>query len=196
MNGIRQIADIIWRWIDGVAAALVTAVGWLTFPRVVQIYEDEKGNLSIRTNQGAAAAEPLNVTNGHLADAVPEHVAAMLRGCRAEVVLRSERFLFRPLELPARASEFLDGIVRSQIDRLTPWSVAEAVFGCGKPVAAGSDRIVVTVAATPRAPVMEIMRLHTGKRASMKYRACNVASAFSVPSRSGTYSIALDAWTR
>jgi general secretion pathway protein L len=77
----------------------------------------------------------------------------MLRGSRAEMVMRPNRFLFRPLELPKRAVEFLDGIVRSQIDRLTPWSSGEAVFSWTPPVDAPNDRIELTIAATARALV-------------------------------------------
>ena len=77
----------------------------------------------------------------------------MSRGSRAELVLRATRFMFRPLELPKRAAEFLDGIVRAQIDRLTPWTVGEAVYSWTPPIEAGNERIQLTVAATARAQV-------------------------------------------
>ena len=74
---------------------------------------------------------------------------AALSGSRIELVLRSDRFIFRPLELPNRANEFMPGIVRSQIDRLTPWNPADAAFGWSKPVEVGGEKMIVTIAATP-----------------------------------------------
>jgi general secretion pathway protein L len=76
----------------------------------------------------------------------------VVRGSRVEIVLQPKRFLFRPLELPARAADFIEGIVRAQIDRLTPWSASEAVFGCTVP-AAGGESITTTIAATTRKAV-------------------------------------------
>jgi general secretion pathway protein L len=61
--------------------------------------------------------------------------------------------LFRPLELPKRAAEYLEGIVRSQIDRLTPWTANEAVYSWTPPVDAANERIHLMIAATARAMV-------------------------------------------
>ncbi len=84
------------------------------------------------------------------------------RGSRVEIVLQPKRFLFRPLELPARAADFLDGIVRAQIDRLTPWSASEAVFGCSPPTESGPESITTVIAATTRKVAMSYVQAVSG----------------------------------
>src|SRR5258707_13509084 len=92
----------------------------------------------------------MRIIDGTIRGQLPADWAKMLHGSRAEMVLNANRFLFRPLELPKRAVEFLDGIVRAQIDRLTPWTPGEAVFSWTPPTDAPNDRIGLMIPATAR----------------------------------------------
>ena len=93
-----------------------------------------------------------------LSSTLPPKWLSILRGSQIELVLQSSRFLFRPLELPKRAAEYLEGIVRSQIDRLTPWTANEAVYSWTPPTDAPNDRINLTIAATARSMVAPYLR--------------------------------------
>jgi general secretion pathway protein L len=151
MTSLRSLLDGFFRWIDAVAVGIIAMAGWLTSRRAVRLVEEEAGMLVVQGGAEPARSEhSIRVADGQVVGMPSDKAAAMMRGSRAEIFLQPSRFLFRPLELPKRASEFLDGIVRSQIDRLTPWAAGEAVFGWGKPEDIGPDRMVVTVAATAR----------------------------------------------
>jgi general secretion pathway protein L len=64
--------------------------------------------------------------------------------------MRPAHVLMHQLDFPAKAADFLDGMIRAQVDRLTPWTVNDAIFGWSPPAPAANDRIAVTFAATSR----------------------------------------------
>jgi general secretion pathway protein L len=144
-------------WIGSIADFIIALVNRFSSPRVVKLIEIETNEFSLLTPEGSLNGWPdsqrIRIVDGQIVDAMPDFVATTLRGSRIEITLKPDRFLFRPFELPGRATEFLDGIVSSQIDQLTPWKNTEAVFGWSKPNQTGPDRIMVTVAATDRALV-------------------------------------------
>jgi len=166
MNGLGDIKAFVARWIDTVAAGIVGLLTSFRTRKSVQVTEEDDGTLVIsaagRDTPSGRPFERVRIVDGQIVSTNPGNVEAMLRGSHAELELKAARFLFRPLELPLRATEFLDGVVRAQIDRLTPWNASDAAFGWTQPAAAGTDRMVVTVAATARTRVQPLIDALTG----------------------------------
>ena len=157
MNILPPIQEGFIRWIDSVASTVNGLLHRLQPNHEVRITEEGRDTFTLHA-AGAARKSNLadyriRIAGGAIKDPLPADWAKMLRGSRAEMVLLANRFLFRPLDLPKRAAEFLDGIVRAQIDRLTPWTAGEAVFSWTPPTDAPNDRIELTIAATARALV-------------------------------------------
>ena len=149
MQWLRTLSAIFRSWTDNCAGLMVAGFDRVVSPRVVRLIETRNGDFSITTSTGTGGQPtPIIFQNGVFTATHP--AAAMIKGSRAEIVLGPQRFLFRPLEFPAQAADFLDGIVRAQIDRLTPWHANEAAFGCSTPARSGGDRVTAIFAATTR----------------------------------------------
>ena len=171
MRQLRLVMFWILRWIDDsvLAFARVGAMG--RRGRLIQLIEQADGSfvLTRRDKRGKPTeiGSRLRLDGGELvsSSAVPEG-PSVLAGSRAEVFLAPSRFVFRELELPARAADFLDGVVREQIDRLTPWRLGDAAYGWSAPAKLDENRIVVTIAATTRASIASLADALTRLRVS------------------------------
>lgn len=159
MNSLSSLRAIVDSWTGTVAGAIVAGLERLVAPRVVRLVENETGSFALEAAKPENIPKEIAFEDGKFAS---PNLAQIVRGSRVEIVLRPSRFLFRPLELPARAADFLDGIVRAQIDRLTPWSASEAVFGCSRPSARDSDGITTEIAAAPRRLAMDYVEALSG----------------------------------
>src|SRR5215471_10589453 len=157
MNVLPPIQEGFYRWIDSVAGTVNGLLDRLQPNHHVRIIEEARDTFTLHAadagRKSNLADHRIRIAGGAIKDPLPADWAKMLRGSRAEMVLRANRFLFRPMDLPKRAVEFIDGIVRAQIDRLTPWTPSEAVFSWTPPTDAPNDRIELTIAATARARV-------------------------------------------
>ncbi|MBV8849650.1 MAG: PilN domain-containing protein [Methylobacteriaceae bacterium] len=173
MSLLSSIRTGFWHWIDAAAATIVALVARLTSSRLVRVVEEPDGSLTCE-------GEKLPVADGRLVEPLSPKISARLRKARVELMLLPGRFVFRPLELPQRASEFLGGIVRAQIDRLTPWGAAEAAFGWTAPTNLTGERMVVTVVATSRAliaPLVTGLAAHGPKTVRALTQAPDMADA-------------------
>lgn len=153
--GVSGTPSALTHWFDArlnEAAQSFVKISERALPRRKLLFVEQADGTLL---SGASACR---IESGRLKFQTPD-AGLSLRGAEVEFRLSPQRFVFRELELPARASEFLDGVVRAQIDRLTPWRAGEAFFGWGAPKPGGAERILVTIAATKResiAPLLEI----------------------------------------
>ena len=165
MKPLERVSKAFWYWLDQVAEAVLAVVARFVTKPSVCLVEGEHDRFAVlasekRETAGSDDAE-LQIENGTIVGRRSPQVEAALRGGHVELVLQPDRFVFKPLELPSRAAEFLGGVVRSQIDRLTPWDADHAAFGFSTPVEAGTDRIAVTVAATAKAMLVPVVNAFT-----------------------------------
>ena len=149
--GAAGAPSALTRWFDArlndAAEGLASLSERLRPRRRILFIEQADGTLQGPTGVG-------RLEGGRLAFA---SAAPSLQGAEVEFRLSPQRFVFRELELPARAAEFLEGVVRAQIDRLTPWRAGEAAFGWSAPKPGGADRILVTVVATKQETIAPLM---------------------------------------
>lgn len=157
MKFVRQIIDGFASWINSVATTINSIFDRLRSQRHVQLIEGERDKFTLHILDSVKNSNlpdhQIHIANGSIVGALPPNWTTILHGSQIELVLLPSRFLFRPLELPKRAAEYLEGIVRSQIDRLTPWAANEAVYSWTPPVDAANERIHLMIAATARAMV-------------------------------------------
>ncbi|OAF15855.1 hypothetical protein AYJ54_39225 [Bradyrhizobium centrolobii] len=156
-----QIAAALSLWIDTVARTMSARLERARGARQIAISEDDEGFLTLCLISKASKDADLPsccipLVEGEIGEPLSSEWSAAMKGAMVDLALRPSRFVFRPLELPGRAVEFLDGIIRAQIDRLTPWSPGEAVFHWTPPQAIADDHVELTVVATARAAVTSL----------------------------------------
>jgi general secretion pathway protein L len=165
-------------WIDDVAAGLARLGAMLRRSRRIELVEQADGSFLVvdMSKQAAEGADepPLRIDQDGFAGPISSRMRSLLARSSVDFVLTPSRFVFRTLELPRGASQFLDGVVRSQIDRLTPWSANEAAFGWSEPTDAGNGQIAITVAATARSLVAPIARAAMAARADQVHMSTRI----------------------
>ena len=168
MKALDPIRNAFWRWLNLVAETIVSGLDRMTAKRRISLAESSEDHFAVTASDHDAIPDvgEIVVENGNISVQQSAQFETMLRGGSVELLLRPERFVFKPLELPSRAAEFLDGVVRAQIDRLTPWTADQAAFGFSSPVDLGAGRIAITVAATAKSRLLPLLTAFTGAGAA------------------------------
>ena len=163
MAVISEFKELFGEWIAAVAGAVDAAAGRLVRSRRILLDEGEEGTFTARaiaSKNGPVLSDiSFRLDRGKPSPPLPPDWVAAFRGGRVEAQLPSGHVMVCPLDFPAQAGDFLDGMIRAQIDRLTPWTVQDAVFGWSPPASAANERIEVTFAATSKSKVEPLLQL-------------------------------------
>jgi general secretion pathway protein L len=163
MATISEFKNLFGQWIAAVAEAVDTVAARIMRPRRIELGEGNDGTWVAKAISGRNLPMlpqiSFRLDKGRPNPALPPEWEAAFRGSRVEVLLPSAQIMLCPLDFPSQAGDFLDGMIRTQIDRLTPWTVSDAVYGWSPPTHTANDRIEVTFAATSKLQVQPILQL-------------------------------------
>lgn len=153
------------QWIVAVTAAIDAATSRIIRARRILLEENADGGFTATMVAGkngeTLAAFLFRLDGGQPQPPLPPPWQAAFRGSRVETKLQARHVMVRLLDFPGRAGEFLDGMIRSQIDRLTPWNVTDAIYGRSIPIPIAQDRIEVVFAATSKLRAAPLVQLAT-----------------------------------
>jgi general secretion pathway protein L len=167
---LSELKDLFAIWIAATVAAIDAIAMRIVPQRRIRFVEGERDRFTARVmSPGKGPVLPqasFRLSNGKPEPAFNAEWQAALRGSHIEVVMRSDHMLFRAVDFPKAAADFLEGMVRAQIDRLTPWPASEAVFGMTAPAPIAGDRIALTVGATSQAKIQPLLWFAASARAA------------------------------
>jgi general secretion pathway protein L len=162
MTMISEFKELFGAWIASVTSAADAVAGRLVRSRRIVLDQSEDGTLTAKAiaskNAPAISDMSFRLDRGKPIPPLPPDWVAAFRGSHIEVHLPSGYVMVCPLDFPAQASDFLGGMIRAQIDRLTPWTVHDALFGWSAPVTGANERIEVTFAATSKSKVEPLLQ--------------------------------------
>jgi general secretion pathway protein L len=160
---LAELKDLFGAWIVAVTAAIHATMARIVPQRRIELTEGEAGRFTARMvsarKDTTLSPFAFELSQGRTEPALTADWQAALRGSRINVVIRPDRVLFRAIDFPRQAADFLEGMVRAQIDRLTPWVAGDALFGMTAPVSIANERIALTLAATSRQKIQPLLAL-------------------------------------
>src|SRR5215813_1207378 len=125
---VDAIIAALKRWVEVLAMLLLAWREHRRSQRILMISE-ENGTLVVRQAGPDMAAGDAKSRPKVLSASTAKRVVRAARGRFVVLALAADKIVTRRLNVPAQAHEYLSGIVRNQIERLSPWPAGEAMYG-------------------------------------------------------------------
>jgi len=124
-----DITALFNQWLDTLAGLVDGMRNAMREQRAIKATEQD--NLfTLRSNAGAGSeSEPLPLAVLSAGTRAPEEVVKNLCGKFILLEYPAAQIITRHLSAPAQARDFLAGVVRNQIDRLSPWPATQILYG-------------------------------------------------------------------
>jgi general secretion pathway protein L len=177
---ISEIKALFDEWIAAVTRAIDLGIGRYAHRRRIVLSAGSDNTFTARmiSERKGPALPEVSFRLAHGRPNLPAEWEAAFRGSRVEALMTSGQILFRSLDFPKQAVDFLDGMIRTQIDRLTPWTADDAAFGWSPPSAVANERVELTLAATSKQEIQPLVQLAAGVGAAS-------IAAFAMPPAAG-----------
>jgi general secretion pathway protein L len=164
-------------FLDGLAEALSDLTDRVSKRTPIRLVSTGKGAYAIEQPDGKRDRNQLKLAQvGDKSQLLPPEAAKQLSDRDVDLVLPSDELLVRTLDpLPAESRQYLDGIVRHQLERFVPWRSDNVLYSYeAVPTGADDNRLVVHVAATARtlhASLIEATNAAGPRKLRLVYRA-------------------------
>ncbi len=174
LNSLRHALD--W-FIDGLIQAVSDIEDQLRRRSPLKLVEAGEGSYALESADGKRERSRIKVdTKTTPPKLQPAEFAAQVEDRDIDVILPPDELLMRTLDpLPPESRQYLDGVVRHQLERLVPWRTDNVLYTYTvAPAGGGDNRLIVTVAATARnlhAPLYAALAAQKPRRVRVVFRA-------------------------
>jgi general secretion pathway protein L len=163
MAVLAETKQLFGQWIEAVAGAVDALARRVVRARRIRLEQRADGTFTanaVSAGSGTALGT-LSFRWDHGAPQPPLSTEwkAAFRGSSIDAELPAAQAMTHVLDFPSKAGDFLDSMIQSQIDRLTPWNARDAAFGWTAPKEATDGRIEVTFAATSKLKVAPLLQM-------------------------------------
>lgn len=150
-----KLPTFLTHWIDVLAGMVVEWRALLRARKSVVVTRDGKG---FAIHRGTQPGDNILAKVGAGRQAASQTMEA-LRNHLIIFELSADHVIARNLTLPVKAKEFLSGIVRNQLERISPWPPTQALYAIdAKPSAKDPEMLDVSVLITPREEIEAVSR--------------------------------------
>jgi len=171
---------IAW-FLDGLTEAVADLVDRVSKRTPIRLVSIGKNAYALEQPDGKRERTQLKLAQvGDKSQLLPPEIARQLSDRDVDLVMPKDQLLVRTLDpLPAEGRQYLDGIVRHQLERFVPWRSDNVLYSYEVTTAsADDDRLVVHVAATARTlhkPLIEAANAAGPRKLRLVYPAAGQA---------------------